>query len=283
MSDIVKRAGGQGSLARKLQNREEESAVVGKLPLPAPGINSSGDLQVVFAFDTTCSMFPYFKAGKDAIRNIAAELKVKRPSAEFCYIAYKNHGDEQYFGTSYPFFATEFTSNADSLIQSLDRIDNSGGGDDGLTAIEDVLHYLSSEVNWRPRATKVLVLIGDMPPHGVVDAVSQCPHEYDYREEAERLNRKGVKIYSVHCFDERDLAGQRLQKIQGFFKQIAEDNGGKYLTMEDINEVSQLLIGICMKEIGHLSEFIRDLKSSGQLTPGTERKLRLLEGKRDGG
>jgi hypothetical protein len=281
MSDIVKRAGGQGSLARKLQDNGAESVPAARLPLPSSAIKSSGDLQVAFAFDTTCSMFQYFKAGKAAIKNIVQEVKAKRLSAEFCYIAYKNHGDEQYFETSYPFFATEFTSNADSLIQALNRIDNSGGGD-GLTAIEDVLHFLSSEVGWRQRATKVLVLIGDMPPHGVVDAVSRCPHEYDYRDEAEKLKRKGVNIYSVHCFDERDLAGNRLQKIQNFFKQIAEDNGGKYLTMQDINEVAQLLIGICMKETGHLSEFIQKLKSAGQLTPATERKLRLLEGRRDG-
>ncbi|MEK7159616.1 MAG: vWA domain-containing protein [Patescibacteria group bacterium] len=279
MADIVKRAGGQGSLARKME--ELNSSAKQSLPLPASATKSSGDLQVAFAFDTTCSMFRFFKAGKEAIKKIVAEVKAKRPTAEFCYIAYKNHGDEQYFGGSYPFFATEFSSNAESLILSLDRIDSSGGGD-GLTAIEDVLHFLAGEIFWRPQATKVVVLIGDMPPHGVVDAVSQCPHEYVYRDETEKLKRKGVKIYSVHCFDERDLVGERAQKTQEFFKQIAADNGGKYLTMQNIDEVAQLLIGICMKETGHLSAFIRELKSRGQLTPATERKLRLLEGRRDG-
>lgn len=280
MADIVKRAGGQGNLARKLE--ELNSPAKQSLPLPASATKSSGDLQVVFAFDTTGSMSQYFEAGKSAIKRIVTEVRAKRPTAEFCYIAYKNHGDEHCFDGRHPFFSTEFSSNADSLIQSLERIDNSGGGD-GLTGIEDVLHFLACDVGWRLKATKVLVLIGDMPPHGVVDAISHCPHEYDYRDETEKLKIKGVKIYSVHCFDERDLNTPRLQKITEFFRQIAEGNAGKYLTMQDINEVALLLIGICMKETGHLSEFIRDLKSKGLLRQGTERKLRLLEGKRDGG
>ena len=282
MANIIKRDGPASSLAQRLKSNDLQNQSPRPLPIPNASKARSNVLQIAFAFDTTGSMYPYYQAGIDAIGRIATEVKAKNPDSEFCYIPYKNHGDEEdFFNGVQPFFATDFMSSPEAMQEALQKIRNGGGGD-GLTGLEDVLHFLAQEVHWKPGATKVNVLIGDMPPHGVIDAISVCPHEYDYQDEAEKLKVKGVKVYSVFCFDEKELISRRLQKVQEFFKWIAENNGGKYLEMADIGEIADLLIGICMKETGHLKDFIRDLKGRGQLSPATERKLLLLEGKSHG-
>lgn len=222
-------------------------------------------LQVAFLFDTTGSMYPYFKQGQQSIYRIVKKVAERHKDALFSYIAYKNHGDELYFDGVYPFYASDFTSIPSKIDKEMAKIQNGGGGD-GLTALEDVLHYLNVSTQWHPLATKVIVLIGDMPPHGVLDSKDGCIHGYAYDQEVKNLAAKKIKIYSVFCCEEEAYLSSRKQKVLSFFKWIAKECGGYFLQLAEIDDLVDLLIGICMKETGHLSDFINELKVTGILS-----------------
>jgi len=232
------------------------------------------NLNVVFLFDTTGSMYPYFELGRKSIKKIITEVKKKVEKVKFCYIAYKNHGDEgKYFDGEKVFFATGLTEDAAALGAMMDKVKSGGGGPDALTCLEDVFHYLNINLRWDEMAVKAAVLIGDMPPHGVLDSVAICPFEYNYQNELELLAKKEVKIYSVFCFEENELISERKQKVQNFFKQVAQITSGCYLELADIQDLIDFLVGICMKETDHLDDFILDLKNRKQLTASKEKLL----------
>lgn len=235
-------------------------------------------LQVAFLFDTTGSMYPFFVQGKKCIAEISRKVSEKHPNTQFSYVAYKNHGDEEkFFDGIHAFSATPFTDNPREIEMAMEKIRNGGGGD-GLTALECVLYFLTHQATWDFSATKAIVLIGDMPPHGVLDKISDCPREIDYRAEVASLKNKGIKIYSVFCCEEDELRLARKQTVGQFFQWIAQETDGKYLELAEINELVDLMTGICMKETGHLEEFIKELQTKRpQLPQTTVRALLALK------
>ncbi len=261
LTDIRKFTGGQFSSVRK----EDQQASFGK------------KLQVVFLFDTTGSMYPYYELGKKQISQIVSKVVEKHRQAQFCYLAYKNHGDEtEFFDGENPFFASSFTSDPEQIKLELEKVKNGGGGD-GLTALECVFHYLNVNVKWQDSATKIVVLIGDMPPHGVIDSVAKCPKKHNYQDEIAQMKAKGIKVYSVFCFEEGNLVSSRIKQVKMFFRETASRTNGRYLELAEIGEIVDLLTGICMKEIGHLDEFVKDLERLQQLSDGKRRLLLALK------
>jgi len=234
-------------------------------------------LYAAFAFDTTGSIYPWFKEGKRVIGCVATEVWKRQKGFHLSYLAYKNHGDEGHFDGHHPFAATGFTTELRRIEQQLEKV-HQGGGGDGKCALEDVFRFLNTEAEWATYAKKILVVIGDMPPHGVLDAVSVCPNEIDYRAEVARFKEKRITVYTVYCHDEQDLASQQGQRIAEFYRWLAEETGGKTLTLANVDDLVQVLIGACLKETGHLPGYVAQLRKSGRFVGRTERNLLLLGG-----
>lgn len=238
----------------------------------------SNSLEICLAFDTTGSMHPVFRAGQKAIQRIMNELKDTRINAKMAFIAYKNHGDEKYFDGEKPFTATPWTNEPAEIQAIMRQIPNAGGGD-GLTALEDVLKYLAKDIIWDSHSAKAVVIVGDMPPHGVIDAISHCPNNVDYHEGVKHLKDSDVKVYTVYCdTDTHDLMGQdRKKKIQGFYHWIADETKGKCLSLEEIETLITILLGICMKETGHFDDFIANLARYKQLGAKEQKIIKALQ------
>lgn len=244
-----------------------------------PGLIGNGDLQVVFFCDTTGSMYPYFERVRDSIVRIAERIAQERVQAQFAAYAYKNHGDEAYhFDGAYPFLHRPLTADPNAIRSALAEV-RPGGGGDGLCAVEDAFHHLNTQTGnvIGGKMKRVGVVIGDMPPHGVVDRLSHCPHEYNYREEVAELHRKGFTFYSVFCFEEGELASERKQKIQEYYRWLARETGGKCLDLTDIASLVDVLLGICMKETGHLDSFLAEIRKRPALPATTQRLLLQLK------
>lgn len=234
----------------------------------APNVSSSMTaLQVVMMFDITGSMFEYFDLVRKKLKKIIEAVKKQSPSAQFAIFAYRNHGDEGRYDQIY--YISPLTSNLEELDHYIAKIKKGGGGPDALTCMEDCLRE-ANKLGWLPNTPKALVIIGDMPPHGVIDSISVCDKEIDYREEVRRLHEKKVKIYTVYC-------GEHTGTIKEFYKNLPEQSGGKYLEIDEIDVLVELLIGICMKETGNLDTFINDLKATGKLSVSARKALLMLE------
>lgn len=247
----LRKKAGLSSLA--LQNVEKE----------APGAKS---LQLLVMFDITGSMFENFEIVREKINEIANLLKEGIENFEMTIFAFRDHGDEERYGNIY--YASEFTGSIEKIREKMQDIKKGGGGPNGLTCMEECLRE-ASKLDWKNGYSKAIVVIGDMPPHGVLDAVSVCPNEINYQFEIEELAEKKISIYSVFC--------GRIKKVEMFYQEIAEDTGGRFLALSEINLLADILVGVGMKKTGQLKDYILKLKSVNRLSPQKEKALLLLE------
>jgi hypothetical protein len=60
------------------------------------------------------------------------------------------------------------------------------------------------------------------------------------------------------------------------FQEISQITNGIYLNLENMSDLVDLLISICMKEVGLLAEYEQKLKTNNSLNPSKEKLLRQL-------
>ena len=280
MGGIIKRPDGGGAGPLTTMSARLGALAKGSPGSRLPAIGGQGELYLALACDTTSSMFPWFKEAKQTIGRIASEVWKRQKGFRIAYLPYKNHGDEDSFDGHNAFASTGFTKELARIDQQLAKVKRGGGGNDGLCALEDVFHFLNTDAEWPALAKKTLVVIGDMPPHGVCDAVGVCPNEYDYRAEVAKFKEKKITAYTVYCHNESDLTGARTNKTAEFYRWLAAETGGKCLTLGDVDELVQVLVGVCLKETGHLNDYVDKLRRQGKMIGKTERNLLLLGGGR---
>ncbi|MBN1325425.1 VWA domain-containing protein [Candidatus Falkowbacteria bacterium] len=252
---------------KKMQSKVGKIAPLGGLGMMGNSLGLSPSLQLLMMFDITGSMFGYFDLIRSKLKEIITVVKGKASQAEFSVFAYRNHGDE--LGYKEVYYTFPLTSDQDTLFSQIETIEKGGGGPDALTCMEDCLQE-ANNINWKMQCPKALVIIGDQPPHGVVDPMSKCPKEINYKLEIEKLGNKEVKIYTVFCpgAEERTV---------NFYRETAQKNGGRFLQIEEIDLLKELIIAICMKETGKMEEYIKDLEIKNQLTPIRKKAILMLK------
>jgi hypothetical protein len=224
-------------------------------------------LDVVFAVDTTGSMEPYINEVKDNIIRIMEDVFEFSQGVRMGVIAYKDHGDE---GET-EFYLTKIqpltfdNKEVVEFLRSPDLHIGVGGGD--AEALECAL-YDAVNLNWSSAKTpKVIVLVGDKPAHGVIDSFRACTRMKDYRQEVEAIKNKGIRIYPILC--------NNIHETESSFRWMAGETGGTFIYLNDISSLSDLLIGICLKETGKLLEYKTKLLAHGE--KGKLGQILLLE------
>lgn len=238
-----------------------ELADVSPFPLR---ICSYVSLQVLMMFDITGSMFQYFNLVREKLGSIASFV-MKEVSSEFAVFAYRNHGDEGSYSQIY--YTSPLTDNIDVIDEAIGAIEKGGGGSDALTCMEDCIRE-ANNLSWREKSAKAVVIVGDMPPHGVIDQISMCPKGIDYQKEIERLKGKGVHFFPVFCGE-----GNRVRE---FYQSLVDGEKGKFLEIKDIDILVELLKGICMRQAGKLPLFIEKVRDNKLLPPQQKRKIIAL-------
>lgn len=216
-------------------------------------VNSS--LDVVFAIDTTGSMEPYIHEVRDNILRVMEYVFEYAQGVRVGIVAYKDHGDE---GED-EFYLTKIlplTFNKKEVVDFLRSQDlHIGEGGEGAEAVECAL-YDAVNLNWSSALTpKAIVLVGDKPAHGVIDSFRACPRMKDYRQEVESIKTKGIKIYPILC--------NNINETESSFRWMASETGGTFIYLKEISSLSDILIGICLKEAGKLLEYKTKLLKCG--------------------
>jgi von Willebrand factor type A domain len=207
-------------------------------------------LDVVFMIDTTGSMDPYIDEVKQNIIRIIENVLEYSPKIRMGCVAYKDHGEEG----EEEFYLTKIlplTFDQKEIIDFMRAAElyiGEGGG--GPEAVECALHEAAAFI-WDKNAPKAIILIGDKPPHGVMDGLKKCTRMRDYREEVKALKTKGIKIYPILC--------NNISETEGNFRWMASETGGVFFYLKEISDLSDLLIGICLKETGKLPYFEKKL------------------------
>lgn len=178
------------------------------------GAKTEGMLDLIIAFDTTGSMRSYIEAVKKHVTKLIPKLFESNPNLKIGIIAFGDYCDmasRTVFGRAYQQLA--LTQNQDAIIDFITSAKNTAGGDDD-EFYELVIAKIIAETNWRKRAEKAVMLIGDANPHAVGYTYSGKidNNQINWRTEASNAAALGIKFDTLRI-NERTPWFAELSKI----------------------------------------------------------------------
>jgi Mg-chelatase subunit ChlD len=177
-------------------------------------------LDIVLCFDSTGSMGGEIDQVKRQIERIGQALITLIPKTRISVCTYRDRGDE-FLVKGLP-----LTTSIQDVSTYLGKIRASGGGDHP-EAVEEGLHWSSSQNQFRSSARKVILVFGDAPPHP--ERLQRC---LELATEF-RKGQKGI-VSTVTCRSDSPLPE---------FYQIAMAGGGEaFLTTDQKQIMTQLLV-----------------------------------------
>lgn len=229
-------------------------------------INNKIDLLV--SFDTTGSMYPVLAQVREEVEKFVKQMFSEFTDLRLGIIA---HGDYCDAGNPYTIISKDFTRDSVGLCRFIRETKKTCGGD-ADECYELVLNTAHKDLTWRDDADKVMIMIGDASPHGVYYSANKS--HLDWKEEAKTLAAKGVKVFAVHA-----LSYYR-NSSKEFYKTVANTTDGVYLTLDQFNEVIDLIKATCYQQGGEekLNEFITIIRDNGKMTNSMDRNFRRLRG-----
>lgn len=225
-------------------------------------------IDLLVSFDTTGSMYPVLAQVRREVEQFVKTMFNDFTDLRLGVIA---HGDYCDKDNPYTIRVMDFTRDEERLCEFIRETKPTYGGD-ADECYELVLHTAHNDLQWREDAEHLLIMIGDASPHS--PSYKDNKLNLDWKEEADKLRKLGIKVFSVHA-----LAGYR-SSSRGFYKTVAETTSGIYLTLDMFNEIVDLIKATCYQQGGEerLSEFVTIIKDSGKLTRSMENNIKRLRG-----
>ncbi|MBL8723914.1 MAG: FHA domain-containing protein [Planctomycetes bacterium] len=195
-------------------------------------------LEIVFVCDSTGSMGATLQAAKDTMALMLGVLRRLVPDARFGIVTYRDHGkSEEYVTRQLP-----LGSDVWRAVNFVNGIAANGGGDQP-EAVRDGLDAAFAQA-WRPGTRRVVVLVGDAPPHerdraALTTAIRRFARSPECR---------------VHALVASPaLAGKDTRES---FAAIAKSGRGECLPLEDAAVVLRLVLALAFGR-----EFTADLSA----------------------
>lgn len=220
-----------------------------------------GELDLVFLVDETGSMGAYINEVKERLLELVEALRAAPlcRSLRIGLVTYRDHPPED---SSFASRVIPLTDDLDTVRRGVDSMVAAGGGD-GPESVTDGL-YDVARLDWRPRAARVVVWVGDAPPHGVEpdgDGFPQgCPCGHHWFAQAENCREMGITIHAVGCLP-------TLERYVGaveVFRTVARTTRGLYLPLRRAALLIPLIAGVAETELDkqRIQEEIADLVGS---------------------
>lgn len=208
-------------------------------------------LDIVFVIDSTGSMNPFIEEVKSKVIEIIKNIEKAEigPLVNFGIVVYGDHPPQDTIITkSFP-----LTNDHEEILRYVRSLPRTSGGDYPEAVVDGLRDGI--ELAWRRGSHRVLVLMGDAPPHGyTADPKSDhfprgCPCGQDPFEEAKRAREKGIIIYSVGV--------NALSDVEESFQEIAKIAEGEYLSLEDAGKLPDLILKLLMSEVRKMETDIK--------------------------
>ncbi|XP_005103641.2 uncharacterized protein LOC101862815 [Aplysia californica] len=221
------------------------------------------NVEVVFSFDTTGSMFQYLTEVRRKLKECCRQLLQQIPNIRIGIIA---HGD--YCDSSvYVIKQKDLTSDLETLIDFTSTVGTTTGGD-SPECYEWVLRK-AQQLDWAEDSAKALVVIGDLFPH----PPSYTDQNISWREELDLLSGMGVKVYGVQAGRNNDAVN--------FYKELADVSHGCYVNLTHIDVITDMFLAVCYRESddGMLENFEEEVASKGEMTEAKKEMFSQLKQK----
>jgi hypothetical protein len=217
---------------------------------------ADSNVEVVFSFDTTGSMYPCLTQVRRKIKSTVTRLAEEIPGIRIGIIAHGDYCDE---GSTYVTRAFDLSADAEAICQFVEKVGPTGGGD-APECYELVLHEAQS-LSWSPGASKAFVLIGDDLPH----PPAYTPRKLNWRTEVDKLAKMGIPVYGVQALNRAHATK--------FYTELAEKSGGFHLSLDQFAYITDMVLAICFKQSSddRLQQYEREVAKQGRMNRGLNR------------
>jgi hypothetical protein len=196
-------------------------------------------IEICFIFDTTGSMFQCIDELKFKLSAIISQLLKDIPIIKISVIAMGDYADYNMF---YTMHKLDFTNDQETLVQFIQSIRGTGGGD--KEECYEMALLEAQTLKWSHSAneeddmyvSKCVVVIGDDVPH---DKASYFG--IDWKQEMAKLRDvTRAKIYSVQC-----LARPEADE---FYQTLADETLGQRFLLQNFEAMTDMFMGLCYRE-----------------------------------
>ena len=217
-------------------------------------------IDVVFAIDATGSMVWVHRSVRERMQQLASYVRNLVPLARFGIIAYRDYSDHE--------FVTRVSQPSFDILkarQFMAGIDAVGGGDIPEAVVE-ALRVAESKIAWRVGAQRVVIIIGDAPPHrSEANEVAQI---------VERMKSRGGRVslldsrveanraYLGRVAPTEDRIDLNQQGAMASFRRLAKLGGGTAATLSDERQLMKTLALLIFDDRFHdeLAPFLANLE-----------------------
>lgn len=194
-------------------------------------MSSISNIEIVFSFDTTGSMYPCLTQVRRKLKATVSRLLDEIPGIRIGIIA---HGDYCDAPKTYVTKILDLSGDTEEICNFVQNVEATYGGD-APECYELVLHEAQS-LSWTPTNSKTLVIIGDDIPH----APAQTPQKLNWRKELTKLMDLGITVYGVQALNR---AHAKL-----FYQELAEKSGGFHLNLDQFSYITDLFLAVCYQQ-----------------------------------
>jgi hypothetical protein len=219
------------------------------------------NIEIVFSFDTTGSMYPCLTQVRRNLKNTVSRLLDEIPGIRIGIIA---HGDYCDAKETYVIKKLDLSGDVDRICDFVQNVEATGGGD-APECYELVLHETQA-LSWSSSDSKTLVLIGDDIPH----APAQTPQKLNWRKELEKLSEMGVTIHGVQALNRSHATL--------FYRELAEKSGGFHLNLDQFSYITDLFLAVCYQQSSdeQLVNYERELIDRGRMSRGLNKMFNTM-------
>ncbi|MEH2057583.1 MAG: vWA domain-containing protein [Nostoc sp.] len=214
---------------------------------------TSNNIEVVFSFDTTGSMYPCLTQVRRKIKNTVTRLINEISLIRIGIIAHGDYCDE---GSTYVTNTFNLSGDVDAICDFVQNVAPTGGGD-APECYELVLHE-SQSLSWSKSATKSLVLIGDDIPH----PPAHNPKKLNWRKELDKLAEAEITVYGVQALNRAHATP--------FYQELAQKSGGFHINLDQFSYISDLFLAVCYQQSSNeqLQAYEQEVIDQGRMSRG---------------
>ncbi len=221
----------------------------------------SENIEVVFSFDTTGSMYPCLTQVRRKIKNTVTRLMDEIPIIRIGIIAHGDYCDER---STYVTKRFDLSGDVDAICDFVQNVEPTGGGD-APECYELVLHEAQS-LSWTKAASKSLILIGDDVPH----PPAHNPKKLNWRQEIDKLADLGIAAYGVQALNRSHATP--------FYTEIANKSGGFHLNLDQFSYITDMFLAICYKQSSdeQLQAYEQEVINQGRMNRGLNQMFNTM-------
>jgi Ca-activated chloride channel family protein len=216
-----------------------------------------GSLDLVFLIDETGSMGRYIAQVQAHLLKLIETVR-KSPLCSHLRLGLVTFRDHPPQDNSFVTRVVPLTETVDDIAQGVKRMVADGGGDAPEAVTDGLMELLY--LNWNPGSTRLVVMVGDAPPHGVMPQgdgfPDGCPCGRHWYTQAESCREMNIVVHTVGCRGIDHFAG-----AEEVFKAVAQRTGGLYLPLKDANLLIGLVSGLADRELDRkrVEGFVREV------------------------